>query len=246
LWLQARSVRSKTESALTATGDFAELAARGLNLHAVFDLDGLPAEVAAALPKGDPEHSFRQLILIGHGGRALWTSIRAARFSSDDPVDDFSVAAVERWFDTRCAGRTHGIIYPGTALVPLQALGRLAGWHHDSPLGLGINARWGTWFAYRVALLADTALPPTAAWTEPSPCAACKDHPCITHCPGNALKGGTFALESCVRQRKLAVSVCRASCPARIACPIGEEHRYDDAQMRHHYLRSLRTLQDFA
>jgi epoxyqueuosine reductase len=222
----------------------AALSLAGLNLHWIADLDRLPASIAGRLRQAfDPSRRYRQLILIGHGGRALWAAIQSAGFRSDSPVDDFSVAAVKRWFDTRCAGCAHRIVYPGTDPVPLQALGRLAGWHNDSPLALGINARWGTWFAYRVALLADTALPPTTAWTEPSPCAACKARPCITHCPGNALAGGTFSLESCVRQRRLAESVCRASCPARLACPVGAEHRYDEAQMRHHYLTSLRTLQ---
>jgi hypothetical protein len=228
---------------LSEASDFAALDAHGLNLQAVFDLGALPPGIADDLHAFDPEGSFRQLILIGHGGRVLWDAIRAAGFESPNPVDDFSVAMVRAWFDVHCAGHAFRLVYPGDGRVPLQALGRLAGWHHDSPLALGITARWGTWFAYRVALLADTALPQTPAWTEPSPCATCAEKPCIAHCPGNALASGVFTLERCVRQRTLPESDCRASCSARLACPVGAEYRYDAEQMRHHYLASLRALQ---
>jgi hypothetical protein len=224
------------------------LAEQGLNLQARFDVAVLPANVAAMLQAFDPERKYRQLILLGHGGRALWTTLKATGFSSADPIDDFSVAVVRKWLDREAGESAYRIIYPSAErrpAVPLQQLGRLAGWHHDSPLGVGINGRWGLWFAYRVALLADTDLPTTPAWTEPSPCTTCTDKPCIAHCPGQALTGGVLALDRCIGERKRPQSGCQATCSARLACPVGAEHRYDADQMRHHYFRSLHTLQKF-
>lgn len=225
-------------------GDTAALDAAGLNLQAVFALDALPAEVVAGLRRRfDPDHPYRQLILIGHAGRTLWESVRASGIASADPIDEFSVRTVERWFARRFAGRRHEIVYPGDQAPNLQTLGRLVGWHHPSPLMLGINARWGTWFAYRVAMLADTDLDPTPPIPGESPCDGCADKPCLAACPGGALDNGTLALDECVAHRKQPGSSCRTTCLARAACPVGAEYRYPDALIRHAYSISMRMIE---
>lgn len=45
----------------------------------------------------DPAHPYAQLLLLGNGGRALWTAIAAEGIASADPIDDYSVRCVERW-----------------------------------------------------------------------------------------------------------------------------------------------------
>jgi len=226
--------------------DYSLLDAAGLNLHAVFAIDDLPAPLRDSL--GAPG-SYRQLILVGNGGRALWSAIgRSARVSTD-PIDDFSRREVEQWLATQAAGCRYEIVYPGERPVGLQSLGELAGWHFASPFMVGINAQWGTWFAYRAVLLADTDFeltrPLAGAAPSQSPCAACADTPCIAACPARAMSGGRFDLQRCVAYRRAPASACRATCLARLACPVGSEHRYSDEQIRHSYSISLQMIERY-
>lgn len=223
--------------------DFTALDDAGLNLHAVLDLDALPPDMRAQLRRRcDPARRYRQLILIGHAGTRLWDAVKAAGIGSQDPIDEFSVRTVEQWLATHCADASREFIYPGPSPLGLQALGEIAGWHHASPFKVGINARWGTWYAYRAVVLAATALPPSPPLRGESPCARCAERLCIASCPGGALDGGSLALERCVGYRRQASSRCAATCVARLACPVGSAHRYGEEQMRHSYSRSLDYL----
>lgn len=165
--------------------DFAALDAVGLNLHAVFALDQLPD---ALRNECDPARNYSQLILIGNGGRAMWQAILREGGRSADPIDDFSVREVRRWLAAQASGRSYEIVYPGERLVGLQSLGERAGWHFASPFMVGINERWGTWFAYRVAVLANTDFEPTRPVPGEPPCTACRPRPCVSACPGKAIE----------------------------------------------------------
>lgn len=229
-----------------APAPFAPLAAQGLNLHAVLDFATLPAALRADLERDfAPDHACRQLILVGNAGRALWTAVTRAGLCSADPIDDFSVATVRAWFAATLPGHRHTVLYPGSTPVGLQAIGRLAGWHHATPFKLGILPGWGSWFAYRVALLADTALPSTPPLQVESPCLGCAARPCIAACPAQAMADGEFALEQCVDYRRQPESHCRSGCQARDACPVGREHRYHEDHLRHSYGVSLRAIERY-
>ena len=224
--------------------DAAALNRAGLNLQAVLNLDDLPADLFAELRcRFDPGGRYRQLILIGHAGKALWTSVMASGIGSENPIDDFSVRVVEQWFAQQFARNRHEIIYPGNDAVSLQAIGKVAGWHHASPMMIGIDEKWGTWYAYRAVVLADTELEPTRPIESESPCATCHHRICITRCPGSALDRGDFDLGKCVAYRKQAESSCRATCLARVSCPVGSAHRYCDEQIRHAYSISMRSIE---
>jgi hypothetical protein len=226
------------------SADFTMLDGAGLNLQAVLDLNTLPAEVAAKLRlHHDRQHRYCQLILIGHAGKTLWNAVKASGAVSENPIDDFSVKTVEQWFSTHFAGNAHAVIYPGDGPVGLQALGKIAGWHHASPMMVGIQQAWGTWYAYRVVLLADTDLTPTKPVRSESPCDRCVDRICVASCPGGALEGGTLALAKCVSYRKEPSSRCKATCVARVSCPVGIEHRYEDEQLSHVYSNSLKMIE---
>lgn len=227
-----------------STPVFAPLDAAGLNLQAVFDCRALPAAVREHLDALVPGTSFRQLILIGNGGGAFWQALLAAGRHSADPMDDFSRDTVEAWCrDTLGDPRRH-LLYPGEAPIGLQSLGELAGWHHPSPFMVGIQAHWGSWFAYRAALLADSMLPTTPRLSTASPCARCVSRPCVTACPAHALDEG-FRLKRCLDERLREDSPCAATCLARLACPVGQAQRYPDAQIRHSYGRSLDMLRRY-
>ena len=226
--------------------DFAALDAVGLNLHAVFALDQLPDALRDALRNEcDAARNYSQLLLIGNGGRAMWQAILREGGRSADPIDDFSVRAVRRWLAAQASGRSYEIVYPGERLVGLQSLGECAGWHFASPFMVGINERWGTWFAYRVAVLADTDFEPTRPVPGESPCTACRPRPCVSACPGKAIEDSGFNLADCVRYRLRPDSACQTTCMARLACPVRAEHRYDDEQIRPAYAISLRFIEQY-
>ncbi len=228
------------------SADFAALEAAGLNLHAVLDVGELPSQVLADLRRDfAPSHACRQIILIGNAGRSMWAALKASGIASDDPIDDFSVRAVSQWFAARFPSHRCTLLYPGDAPVGLQTLGALAGWHRPAPFMLGILPQWGSWFGYRVALLADTDLPPTEPLRAALPCEACATRPCVAACPAQAMSDGGFSLQKCAAYRLQPESRCRAGCVARDACPVGREHRYDDEQIRHSYSVSLRAIEHY-
>jgi len=220
------------------------LDAAGINRQHVFDLADLPQEVIATLGETT---GFRQLILLGHGGRRLWECVQASGIGGEHPVDDFCVQTIGRWFAEQIPGVRYRIVYPGETLVGLQALGKLAGWHHTSPFMLGIDGEWGSWYAYRAVVLADSRFWPFfPADRSISPCETCSDQPCIAACPAEAMSDGQFSLTRCAAHRLQADSSCAFGCLARSACPVGSEHRYDDAQIRHSYAQSLSMLRKYA
>lgn len=225
----------------------------GLNRQHVFDLAQLPAELRTPLALQPHE---RQLILLAHAGRRLWQQVQAwARGRAvTDPIDTYSVERARDWLTQAVPAAHHRVVYPSGQpgglpegrYVALQRLGQLAGWHHASPFMLGIDARYGSWFAYRVAIVTDTALPATPPLASSHPCLGCVDKPCINACPPRALDTGTLDAVACQRQRLLPESVCALDCPARTACPVGSEHRYDSSQVRHGAHASLAALRRLA
>lgn len=217
----------------------------GLNMRAVFDIAALPPSLHDTLARALPDlHQFRQLHLFGQGGRGLWQSLQALDDEhGPEPVDDFAGAVVRRYFDEGLGAPRYRLLLPyGEATLPLQKLGELAGWHHESPFRVGVNGHWGSWFAYRAVVLADTALLPTPKADWGAVCPDCAAKPCINACPVGALATGTLDLEACVDYRLQEGAHCSRQCLARIICPVGAEHRYTKDQIRYHYGRSLITL----
>lgn len=229
-----------------AAPDFSELNACGLNLQAVLELASLPGEVLARLGAQVDVDAWRQLVVVANAGPQLWRTLSGRGLAGDDPLDTFSVAAVERWFSAQSGGARALQVYPGEPWLDLQALGRCAGWHHPSPLKLGIHPRWGTWFGYRVVLLTDTRWPASVAQPSAPPCRSCVARPCIAGCPADALAGGELDLARCIAHRRQAGSSCAATCLARLRCPVGAAQRYDAAQIAHSYAASLQAIARFA
>lgn len=226
--------------------DASLLDAAGLNRHAVFNIDELPRDVAESIRSGSGSPpKFRQLILIGHAGRRLWEAVKESGIDSPDPIDDFTVRTVARWFADCQPGSAYEMLYPGTHPIGLQRLGHLAGWHHPTPFMVGIDQEWGTWFAYRAAIVSDTHFPVTQRVEGLHPCVTCAPRSCIGSCPGGALAGGQFDLGKCVGYRKQEDSQCKATCLARTSCPVGSSHRYSEEQIRHTYSISMRAIERY-
>lgn len=218
------------------------LDAAGLNRQFVFDLADLPADILAPLA---PQAGERQLILFGHGGRRLWECVQAAGIASEDPIDDYSIRTVRRWFAEHLPDRRYRLPFPGTARIGLQALGQLAGWHQPSPIMVGVDREWGSWYAYRAVAIADTDFLPSVPLRDRSPCPGCVPRPCIGACPAGALADGRFDLDTCSRYRLQPASACALGCLARQACPVGAAHRYVPEQIAHSYVRSLAVIRRY-
>jgi len=222
------------------------LAERGLNMVAVFALADLPHDIRARLAAAADISRFRQVILVAHGGRRLWSALEERGAVGPDPVDHYSVRTLEGWFADELPEVPLEILYPlRDSPVPLVELGTLAGWHHSSPFRIGINDAFGSWFAYRALVLVDSQLPVTASPGYGNPCASCLDTPCIKACPAGAVQKGGFDAPACYDHRLAAGSSCAAQCLARAACPIGRDHAYGPDQTSYHYGRSLDSLRKY-
>jgi epoxyqueuosine reductase len=225
----------------------------GLVLQGVLSV----ASTGVLLP--ETAHSFTQLLVFGHAGRKFWDRFNVEAISSGDPLDDRSRKLVKD-FLKRIDCQNHLFLYP-TALEPpapeivaadinidLRSIGRELGWHHDSPLGIGIHARFGTWFAYRAVVATRTEFDLTQVVDEVSPCLSCADKPCVSHCPAGAVvsEGSTFKLDSCLAERQRIGTGCSLTCQSRLSCPVGDEYRYSEEQMNYHYGHSLEMIKVFS
>ncbi len=227
------------------TPDFGALSAVGLNLQAVLSVDDLDAATRDRLAAAVDLAPWRRLVLIAHAGPQLWRHVQRSAVAGENPIDDFSLDQLDRWWDAQAGDARRLVLYPGEVVVDLQALGRAAGWHHASPLMIGIHPRWGTWFGYRLALLTDAMWAPTRPEAGESPCTACDARPCRAACPAAAVGDERLDLARCLRFRTAAGSPCATTCLARLACPAGASHRYDAGQIRHSYGNSLRAIRRF-
>ncbi len=259
-----------TESPLHTDNDFnaAPLIEVGINLSVVFNLSELPESlysqinaVAKNLPKS------KQLVLFAHAGNRFWRKLKSSQFviragsnsnsaansgprgmieNSQHPIDDYSIEQVSQHLERTYPNLNFQILYPSgqdfSQPIGLQQLGKLAGWHHDSPLKVGINQTWGTWFAYRVLLVCDGQFNPTETISSNPPCDSCSDQPCISQCPANAVSQTEFDLNRCSGYRASAQSLCDDRCIARMACPVAAQHQYPLEQIQYHYGRSIQII----
>jgi hypothetical protein len=215
----------------------------GLNRQHVFNLAELPADLLAPL---EPAVHERQLILFGHAGRRLWECVQAEGIRTAHPIDEYSVRTVEAWLAQALPDARVRFVFPQhTQHIGLQRLGAIAGWHRPAPFMVGIDAVWGSWFAYRAAILTDTALPASMPVDNGYPCPSCTAKPCITACPANALASGRLDLQACMAGRLATGSSCALHCLARSACPVGAEHRYAESQILHSAAGSLATIRRY-
>lgn len=223
------------------------LCEQGLNMLSVLSSAELPAAFNAAMQQAQIEwRDYPSLILIGHSGNVLWQRMKERGVQEPDPVDTFSLFCIKQLINIYMDGCPHIVLYPGKIPIPLQQLGALAGWHHRSPLGVGVNELYGPWFGYRAALLAKAKLPVDVSVPGKSPCDQCVHKPCINNCPAKALSPADSPdVNVCIDYRLHNSSPCELQCLARLACPVGQNYRYNDEQLHYFYRRSLASIKAY-
>ena len=230
---------------------FDALSAAGLNLIAAFELSRLPSDlnqqIKQQLAQADrrPDR-FTRLVMLGNAGTHFWDGLTRFGMEGSDPLDRYSLQLTHQFIDSISAEDDENLmLYPQTDFnLPLQQLGQMAGWGEPSPIGNSIHPTYGLWFAFRAAFLTSVPLPAYTAEVKPSPCLTCVDKPCQTACPAAAVtqSSSTFKLNECITHRLKSRSSCAQSCIARMACPVGVEHRYPPAAIHYLYGASLTSI----
>lgn len=235
----------------------------GLPLQAAIPIADLPSELHAELLQACPHaKQFRQLLLIANAGPRFWQAAQDywrqkqnvdSEYplpAPEHPLDQFARHLAEQLMQEEIGkGIEYEVLYPGAFSINLQSLGQLLGWHTISPLMIGIHRQFGLWSAYRILMLANTdfasSLPKagnTDAARVEAPCDSCRQRGCVQACPAQAIDEMGFHLAPCLEYRQRSDSLCRDTCVARLACPVGSEHRYSTEQIAYHYSQSLRML----
>lgn len=213
----------------------AALRARGLEPRGAFH--PAASDGVSALPDGRPVGT---LVLAGNVGASLWASFARERRAEPDPLDRWSagvLGAIAARFDA-------GVVLPGDGppRPPFQRWAQRAESVHPSPLGLLIHPDHGLWHAYRGALALSERLALPARDTRESPCASCRERPCLAVCPVDAFTTAGYDDAACAAHLEAGTGgACfESACLARAACPVAREHRYPPEQARFHMSAFLR------
>jgi hypothetical protein len=178
--------------------------------------------------------SCATVVMVGNIRGAMWSRFRREEPAGDDPLDRWTRAVLGPIASEFGADFLHPSDKP---FQPFQRWAQRADDVWSSPIGLLVHPTYGLWHAYRGAFLfadAVRGLPPVGSAT--SPCLACVDQPCLSTCPVDAFTPGGYDSDGCAAHvRSRTAPVCgEVGCAARLACPIGQEFRYDPDQMRFH------------
>ncbi|HEV7320685.1 MAG TPA: ferredoxin [Ensifer sp.] len=194
------------------------------------------AEAAPLLADG---RSAASVVLIGHIGGSLWQPFDAWRGSradrgGKDPLDTWSKAVIQPIAET-----CHATAYfpSDPPWQPFQQWAMRAEGLKPSPLGILIHPRFGLWHGYRGAFGLDIPLGEAGEGAAAHPCDGCREKPCISACPADALASGRFDVAPCRRHLGTVVGSagCLANgCLSRDACPVGIDYRYPPEQLRFH------------
>jgi hypothetical protein len=178
-------------------------------------------------------------LLIGNHGRDMWEAFRQSpeyRDGAPHPMDRWTRRIVEACLPQ--LGRPATALFPfGGEVWPFQRFASRAMGLRSSPLGLLIHPQYGLWHALRAAIVFPGLTSVTPVHAGPHPCDACADKPCLSSCPVSAFSADGFAVAACrswLATSPAAPDCLGHGCAARNACPVGQEWRYDEEQLRFH------------
>lgn len=125
----------------------------------------------------------------------------------------------------------------GARCVAIQRLAHVAGLAYASPTHQSVHPVYGPWIGLRAAVSFDAPAPPAAMAITPL------EHPC-GDCRARCQPAFERALAAMGRElsQARAREHWRLWLACRDACPVGQEHRYGEAQIRYHYLQDREQL----
>ena len=193
-------------------------------------------EAGDAVPGLPDGRASGTLVLVGNAGSDMWTAFRCSpEFASGEHrLDRWSRRVIEGL--AARFGASALFPFGGPPFLPFLRWARRAETLHPSPIGPLIHPRYGLWHAYRGALSFAGRLELPEVGAEPSPCATCRDRPCLDACPVGAFTVSGYDVPACVEHvaSPAGCSCLMQGCLARRACPVGREYRYVPAQAEFH------------
>jgi len=182
------------------------------------------------------------IVLLGFVGSEGWP-----RFSASAEAADEQPSPLDRWsrriIDGLAAALGGSALYPfaGPPWLPFQRWAQRTGDVFISPLGILIHPEYGLWHSYRGALAFAERLKLAPRTKPSSPCATCAAKPCLTACPVSAFSTVGYDVARCrAHIASEAGAACMSGgCLARLACPVGAQHRYASDQASFH-MRAFR------
>jgi hypothetical protein len=215
------------------------LDAAGLNLRGALSAAHYDALVPAAWRTAALLPDARTALVVGSGGRALWSALRAApEFdAASDPVETYTARVLDALAgDLSRAGHPSRVLYPmeqrGGVWADFVALAREAGLGASSRLGLLLHPIYGPWLSIRAVLLIGLECPAGAPLNGFDPCERCAT-PCAEACPGGAVRPEGISARVCYETQRTEPA-CALRCNARRACVVGQEHAYAAEAEAHH------------
>ncbi len=212
------------------------LEAAGFNLSGALGVERYDALVPDAWRAARIAPAARSVVVVGHGGRALWPRFRAAREAAlqRDPLDRYTLRVVEE-AAARLGPAARVALYSQRRegqWVPLVALAREAGFGVPGRVGVLLHPGFGPWISMRALLYAPLELPEARPCEGFAPCDGCPA-PCASACHGAAVGPAGLDARRCHDTRHTDAR-CALDCDARVACVLAPEHGYPVEQRAHH------------
>ena len=198
----------------------------------VQDYNRAIADKASLEPLRTFGHAATSALLIGNT-RALWPHFKAALAQepqrlTGDPLDDYVIEEVSKVIEALpFEASPYWAHTLGDGQVSMLHAAALSGFADLGPAHMAVHPTLGPWFALRALVVVDR---PSSSAAPPRPelCAPCSA-PCV-----DALERAQ-ALSKVERVGRGLGANWRLWLGVRDACPLGQDARYSDAQIRYHY-----------
>ena len=199
----------------------------------------------------DPDDQGKAHALLGTvsaklapGDWALFDDFVAANPALDHPLDTWGREQTKRMIENTALVAHFPDDQPAFPMISraLAVFPTLS----QSPLGMLVSTRFGLLFGIRAWVEGDRErverLAVSLGWRpgspNHSPCEACADKPCLTHCPVGAFGAQGYDYPKCQvelhRQMSEIDALCwRGGCAARVACPLSTPYTAKQAAFHH-------------
>lgn len=173
------------------------------------------------------------VLMVGNFGSVMWERFSVEHREGAHPLDSWTELVL-----TQTAGEFGAsAVFPfQRPYLPFQRWSLRAENCHASPLGILIHPQYGLWHAYRGALLFPEVYDLARPAAIGSPCATCRDRPCLSACPVSAFTDAGYDVPQCVAclTTPEGKNCMEQGCRARRACPVGRGYQYAPSHARFH------------